>query len=92
MLTTLLLAALTATAPSSGSAKAAPTNTICPVLGHDVTPGKSPVVTVRGRSYYICCTGCDTKLAKNPDLYLGKDGMPRNAKAKSPVDPSTHRH
>jgi YHS domain-containing protein len=92
MLTTLLLAVLTATAPSSGFGKAAPTNTSCPVLGHAVTPGKSPVVTVRGRSYYICCTGCDTKLAKNPDLFLGKDGTPRNAKAKPAFDPGTHRH
>ncbi len=92
MLTTFVLAALTAISPGGGSSKTAPNNTICPVLGHAVTPGKSPVVTVRGRAYYICCTGCDTKLAKNPDLYLGKDGMPRNAKAQPPVDPGMHRH
>lgn len=92
MLTTLLMAALASTAPASASAKTAPANTICPVLGHAVTPGKSPIVTVRGRAYYICCTGCDTKLAKNPDDYLGKDGTPKNAKAKPAFDPGTHRH
>jgi len=95
MLTTLVLAALTAVAPGGGSAKTAPNNTICPVLGHAVTPGKSPVVTVRGRAYYICCTGCDTKLAKNPDQYLQKDGTPKNAKGKGAAKPdfdfSAHR-
>jgi len=87
MLTSILLAALTATSPA-GAQKAAPTNTSCPVLGHDVTPGKSPIVTVKGRQYYICCAGCDTKLAKNPDQYLGKDGTPRNAKGKAPAKPN----
>jgi YHS domain-containing protein len=83
MLTTFVLAALMATAPSGdpapSTAKTAPTNTICPVLGSTVTPGKSPIVTVKGRQYYICCPGCDTKLIKNPDKYLDKDGRPKNA-------------
>ena len=63
----------------AGPTAAAPTNTICPVLGNAVTPGKSPVVTVRGRQYYICCPGCDTKLIKDPDKYLDMDGRPKNA-------------
>lgn len=75
MLTPLLFSALIAvTAPTA----AAPTNTVCPVLGNAVTPGKSPIVTVRGRQYYICCPGCDTKLMKDPDKYLDKDGRPKN--------------
>ncbi len=77
MLTPLLFTALvTFTSPTTS----APTNTICPVLGNAVTPGKSPIVTVRGRQYYICCPGCDDKLVKNPDKYLEKDGTPKNAK------------
>ncbi|MBL0312580.1 MAG: TRASH domain-containing protein [Holophagaceae bacterium] len=79
MLTPLVFSALIALA---GPATAAPTNTICPVLGNAVTPGKSPIVTVRGRQYYICCPGCDAKLIKNPDQYLEKDGTPKNAKGK----------
>ena len=76
MLTLLVLATLTATAPT------APTNTICPVLGNAVTPGKSPIVTVKGRQYYICCAGCDKKLLADPAKYLEKDGTPKNAKRK----------
>lgn len=88
MLTTL---ALTLTLAMSGDApKPGPTNTICPVLGYAVTPGKSPVVTVRGHQYYLCCSGCDAKLAKNPDQYLEKDGTPKNAKAEQ--DHSMHHH
>ena len=97
MLTTLLFAALTAIAPVGGSsAKAAPTNTICPVRGDSVTPGKSPVVTVRGRQYYLCCAECDGMLTKNPDKYLQKDGTPKNAKGstspKVEHDHGTHKH
>jgi YHS domain-containing protein len=56
------------------------TNTVCPVLGGKVTPGKSPKVAVRGQDYYLCCAGCDTKLLQDPDKYLQKDGTPKNAK------------
>lgn len=77
MLTPLFFSALAILASPAASA---PTNTICPVLGNAVTPGKSPIVTVRGRQYYICCPGCDAKLIKNPDKYLEKDGTPKNAK------------
>jgi YHS domain-containing protein len=77
MLTPLIISALLTLA---GPGASAPTNTICLVLGNAVTPGKSPIVTVKGRQYYICCPGCDTKLIKNPDKYLDKDGRPKNAK------------
>jgi len=76
MFTPLVFSALITLA---GPTAAAPTNTICPVLGKAVTPGKSPVVTVKGRQYYICCPGCDDKLVKDPDKYLDKDGRPKNA-------------
>ncbi len=59
-----------------------PTNTVCPVLGGKVTPGKSPKVAVRGQEYYLCCPGCDAKLLKDPDKYLEKNGTPKNAAKK----------
>lgn len=76
MLTPLLaLSLLAATA-----AKPAPAiNTACPVLGGKVTD-KSKTVAIRGREYRLCCAGCDTKLLKDPDKYLEKDGTPKNAK------------
>ena len=55
------------------------TNTICPVLGGKVSE-KSKTVVVRGETYRICCGGCDTKMLKDPDKYLQKDGTPKNAK------------
>ncbi len=73
----LILATLVA-APSP--APKAATNTICPVLGGKVTPGKSPKVVVRGQDYYLCCPGCDKKLLATPDKFLRKDGTPKNAK------------
>ena len=71
----LALSLLAATA-----AKPAPaTNAACPVLGGKVTE-KSKTVAIRGREYRLCCAGCDTKLLKDPDKYLEKDGTPKNAK------------
>ncbi len=60
-------------------AVAVPTNTICPVLGNPVTPGKSAVVTVRGHAYYVWGSACKAKLEAHPGNYLLKDGTPRNA-------------
>lgn len=72
--------------PSSGHtgmpqshATAAPANTICPVTGNPVTPGKSAIVKVKGREYYVCCPDCISKLQSAPDQYLEKDGTPKNA-------------
>ena len=76
MFSSLILAALVA-APSGNPRPAS--NTICPVLGGKVTPGKSPKVVVRGQEYLLCCPGCDKKLLAEPDKYLQKDGTPRNA-------------
>lgn len=91
MLSAVTLATLLAATPG-GSGKAAPTNTLCPVLGHAVTPGKSPTVTVRGRAYYLCCAGCDAKLLAKPDQYLNRDGSPKNATRKDGSTPDAHRH
>lgn len=74
MLTPLLtLSLLAAGAPQPA------TNAVCPVLGGKVSE-KSKTVVVRGRTYRICCGGCDTQLLKDPDKYLQKDGTPKNAK------------
>ena len=72
----LALAVLAAPAPKP------PINTHCPVMGNKVNPAKSPKVAVRGQEYFLCCKGCDKKLAENPDNYLEQDGTPKNAKAK----------
>jgi YHS domain-containing protein len=81
-----LLFATTGTCTATGHAAmahhravAAPTNTICPVLGNPMTPGKSAVVTVRGHAYYVCCSDCKAKLEAHPAKYLAKDGTPLNA-------------
>jgi YHS domain-containing protein len=50
-------------------------------MGGKVTPGKSPSVVVRGRTYLLCCNGCDAKLKANPDAYLNKDGSLKGKKA-----------
>lgn len=90
MIPTIAASLLLATAgitPASGHTAMAhrdtvsgPTNTICPVLGNPVTPGKSTIVKVRGREYYLCCPGCKAKLEAHPDQYLEKDGTPKNAR------------
>jgi YHS domain-containing protein len=74
MLAPLLALSLLA-APAAKQA----TNTVCPVLGNKVMPGKSPKVAVRGQEYYLCCVGCDDQLLKDPAKFINKDGTPKNA-------------
>ncbi len=93
MFTTLVFSSLVTIAnPNMGG----PTNTICPVLGNAVTPGKSPIVKVKGHEYYICCADCTSKLEKSPDQYLEKDGTPKNAQGKAAPkaehDHGSHQH
>ena len=38
-----------------------------------VTSG-SPRVDYKGKSYYFCCPGCDTKFKENPEKYLRPSG------------------
>ncbi len=72
-----LLSLLILAAPAAKPVAA--TNTICPVLGGKVTE-KSKTVVVRDHEYRICCGGCDTRMLKDPDKFLQKDGTPKNAK------------
>jgi YHS domain-containing protein len=76
----LLLTAALAAAPTAAPKPA--TNTACPVLGGPVSAKTTTKVVVRGQEYRICCAGCDKKLLADPDLYLEKDGTPKNAKKK----------
>lgn len=56
------------------------TNLRCPVMGNKVEAG-SPTTVVGGRTYKLCCKGCDAKLKSTPSKYLAPDGTPLNAKA-----------
>ena len=67
-------------------------NVICPVLGKKVSE-KSKTVAVHGQEYRVCCDDCENKLAKDPDKYLDKEGVPKNAskwEAKVPAFPRGH--
>lgn len=71
-----MISLLFATALAAQALKPA-INLKCPVLGNP-TDARSQTVTVRGRSYRICCGGCQSRIQANPDTYLDKDGAPRN--------------
>lgn len=75
MIELLLVAALAASQPAATPKPAV--NTKCPVLGWP-TDAKSATTVVRGQTYRVCCMGCPEELAKNPDKYLNKDGVPKN--------------
>jgi len=61
------------------SRKVKATNTICPVMGRAVKPGRDREVVIRGNYYLVCCDGCGPAMAENHDKYLDKDGKPFNA-------------
>jgi YHS domain-containing protein len=75
----LALAAAQEQAPKPAPEVQAADNAVCPVMGQKVDE-KSPVATVRGKAYRICCAPCGQKMEKNPDKYLEPDGTPKNAK------------
>jgi hypothetical protein len=46
---------------------------VCPVTDEPLDAMGGPVrVTVEGRSVFLCCTGCEAPLRKNPAKYLAK--------------------
>ena len=59
--------------------KVTATNTLCPVMGREVKPGRNREVVVRGKTYLVCCDGCGPAMAEDYDKYLDADGRPRNA-------------
>ena len=42
-------------------------------------PGSCALLAEK-RPGHFSCAGCDTKMLKDPDKYLQKDGTPKNAK------------
>lgn len=77
-------------------------NSICPVMGQPVKPGRDREVVIRGNYYLVCCDGCGPDMADNPDKYLDKEGRPKNTPKDSdesksresvaPVKPATSEH
>ncbi len=64
------------------------TNTICPVMGREVKPGRDREVVIRGNYYLVCCDGCGPDMSENHDKYLDKEGQPRNDPKRDPkADP-----
>lgn len=60
------------------------TNTICPVMGREVKPGRDREVVIRGNYYLVCCDGCGPAMSENYDKYLDKDGRPLNDPKRDP--------
>jgi YHS domain-containing protein len=46
---------------------------VCPVSGEKLGSMGTPYkVTVKGRTVFLCCDGCEEDLKKDPDKYLAK--------------------
>jgi Cu(I)/Ag(I) efflux system membrane fusion protein len=46
---------------------------VCPVSGEELgAMGKPYKVTVKGQTVFLCCSGCEDDLKKDPDKYLAK--------------------
>lgn len=45
--------------------------TLCPVSKEEfIVTSTSPKVEYKGKTYYFCCPGCDTKFKEDPEKYL----------------------
>jgi hypothetical protein len=52
---------------------AAEAQRVCPVSGELLGEMGKPVkITVKGRTVFLCCSGCEDEIQKNPDKYLAK--------------------
>jgi Cu(I)/Ag(I) efflux system membrane fusion protein len=46
---------------------------ICPVSGEVLgAMGKPIKITIKGKTVFLCCDGCEKELKENPDKYLAK--------------------
>jgi YHS domain-containing protein len=46
---------------------------VCPVSGEILGEhGKPYKITVKGQTVFLCCSGCEEMIKKNPDKYLAK--------------------
>jgi YHS domain-containing protein len=54
--------------------KLAETQKFCPVSGNRIgTSGMTPCkITVKGRTFFLCCDGCKDEVENHPDKYLKK--------------------
>lgn len=64
------------------------TNTVCPVMGRPVKPGRDREVVVRENYYLVCCDGCGPEMSENYDKYLDKEGRPLNTPSKDEKAPA----
>ncbi|MEY3011323.1 MAG: hypothetical protein RIT45_58 [Pseudomonadota bacterium] len=63
--------AATATAAPAGDAAALPESAVCPVMKHSFKPtAETRTAEYKGKTYYFCCPGCDTKFAEDPAKYV----------------------
>ncbi|HEY3399700.1 MAG TPA: hypothetical protein VGK03_03635 [Geothrix sp.] len=70
--------------PQEGGPKVKATNTICPVMGQPVKPGRDREVVIRGNQYLVCCDGCGPEMSEHYDKYLDPDGRPLNDPKRDP--------
>jgi len=69
----------------------------CPVTDQPLgSMGKPVKVIVKGRTVFLCCAGCKTKLLADPDKYLKKldekkPRLPAAARAAEPMKGAQHR-
>jgi len=46
---------------------------VCPVSGGPLgSMGKPVKITVKGKTVFLCCAGCEPEIKKDPDKYLAK--------------------
>jgi Cu(I)/Ag(I) efflux system membrane fusion protein len=58
---------------SAADRAAALAQRVCPVSGERLgSMGKPFKVTVKGKTFFLCCDGCQEELNKDPDKYLAK--------------------
>lgn len=50
-----------------------PPQTVCPIMGHEVSQDSTRVV-YKGVSYGFCCGGCEPTFKANPEKYAHNDG------------------
>jgi YHS domain-containing protein len=58
---------------SAADAAAAKKQRVCPVTGEVLgAMGKPYKVTIQGKTIFLCCSGCEKELRKNPEKYVAK--------------------
>jgi YHS domain-containing protein len=68
---------------SEADAALAKQQRVCPVSGDVLgAMGKPYKVTVQGKTVFLCCSGCEEELRKNPEKYLSKLESPKNKSLK----------